>query len=242
MTLFHLYWYLYYGMYALKMIYDISIYKIRFIVYLLTIHEISSLFVSCNDFSMSLFGEKTRLRNMKEVNAQFYLLRKECCGEREISWIKTELHALTASLPLWKGFSYTHYIPIERFAKTWLSSLAQVEMCFLSLLSHHLVREVKGKIKVLIIYNKSVSNVIHKKYPYLRKYFRMCLVKYWNAIIKSKKMHICLFWIDFLKFSNIVVLTRINIQININYLLQMVYFVKGISLRFNDKLFNYLQK
>ena len=167
------------------MIYDISIYKIRFIVYLLTIHEISSLFVSCNDFSMSLFGEKTRLRNMKEVNAQFYLLRKECCGEREISWIKTELHALTASLPLWKGFSYTHYIPIERFAKTWLSSLAQVEMCFLSLLSHHLVREVKGKIKVLIIYNKSVSNVIHKKYPYLRKYFRMCLVKYWNAIIKN---------------------------------------------------------
>ena len=182
-------------MYALKMIYDISIYKIRFIVYLLTIHEISSLFVSCNDFSMSLFGEKTRLRNMKEVNAQFYLLRKECCGEREISWIKTELHALTASLPLWKGFSYTHYIPIERFAKTWLSSLAQVEMCFLSLLSHHLVREVKGKIKVLIIYNKSVSNVIHKKYPYLRKYFRMCLVKYWNAIIYRflSRLYMCIY-------------------------------------------------
>ena len=80
---------------CIKMIYNISICKIRFIVYLLTIHEIISLFVSCNDFSMSLFGEKTRLRNMKEVNAQFYLLRTECCSEREISRIKTELHALT---------------------------------------------------------------------------------------------------------------------------------------------------
>ena len=80
---------------CIKMIYNISICKIRFIVSLLTIHEIISLFVSCNDFSMSLFGEKTRLRNMKDVNAQFYLLRTECCSEREISRIKTELHALT---------------------------------------------------------------------------------------------------------------------------------------------------
>ena len=126
-----------------------------------------------------------------------------------------------------------------------------MKICFLYLLSHHLVRKVKGKITVFLIYIKSVLNVTHKN-PHLKLETKCSTIilflvstcafmRQIDGILKARKMHIYLFRIDFLLFSTIVVVTKIKMHININCFLQMVCVAKGKSLRLNIKFAHYLQ-
>ena len=123
-----------------------------------------------------------------------------------------------------------------------------MKICFLYLLSHHLVRKVKGKLTVFLIYIMSVLNVTHKN-PHLKYKYIVFFLVYTCAfmrpidwILKARKMHIYLFRIDLLLFSTIVVVTKIKMHININCFLQMVCVAKGKSLRLNIKFGHYLQK
>ena len=218
--MFHLYWYLYYGMNALKW----------FIIY-----QFAKLNISC-----------ICSPSMKSSLFLYHAMTSACrCLERKqdyVTWKKLTLNftcweqnvVVKGKYPeLRRNYMHLHdlehhylnrkvfHIPIGRFAKTWLSSLAQGKICFLYLLSHHLVRKVKGKLTVFLIYIKSVLNVTHKnphlKYKYIVFFlvYTCAFMRQIDGILKARKVHIYLFRKEFLLFSTIVVVTKIKMHINI---------------------------